>query len=905
MDIRPNPDALLKQVEKEEARSASCAVGKLKIFFGYAAGVGKTYAMLEAARAAQARGTDVVVGYIEPHTRPETMALLAGLEVLPPHRAPHKGMTLCEFDLDAALSRKPRLILVDELAHTNCEGSRHQKRYQDVKELLRAGIDVFTTVNVQHLESLNDLVASITGVLVRERVPDRVFDEAYQVELVDIEPEELIERLQKGKIYRTQQAQRALSNFFSVENLVSLREIALRRTADRVNRRAQEAKGAQGAAAIAEHLLICLSASPSNPKVIRAAARMCEALHGRFTALYVSPAAPPPEDSEDGRALRENMKMAERLGARVATVYGDDVPAQIAQYARVSGATKIILGRSNARRTVFGHRKTLVDQLSQLSPDIDIYIIPDAKAAPPRRAAWWRKALLEENFTLRAALFALTIFAASTLLSVLCEHLGFNQACVVTLYVFGILLTAIVTANRAIGLLMAVASVLTYNYLFTRPYYSLAVYDMGYILTFALMFLVSLVTGGLARRVKRQARQEAMKAHRSEVLLHTSQLLQRAEDEHDLLRKAAQQLMQLLDRSVTIYPAEGALGAPIFVASQDDARGADFYQTADERAVAAWALKNRKHAGATTGTLPGAKNLYLAARSQDEVYAVVGVSMADASPLDSFEKNLLLALLEAIALAVERLRLNAAKNKMALQAQQEQLRANLLRSISHDLRTPLTSISGNAELLMRGGGRLGAEDVKKLSTYIYDDSMWLYNLVENLLCITRIENGAMSLTLRAELVSEVAEAAVGHVSRHAQGHKIRVELAGDDLMARMDARLIVQVLVNLLNNALQYTPEGSNILLRAHRRGADVCLEVADDGAGIKDADKARLFDLFVTADKARGDGRRGIGLGLALCKAIVEAHGGQIGVRDNAPHGSVFFFTLRAGEGEMSNDRT
>ncbi|MEG2314856.1 MAG: DUF4118 domain-containing protein, partial [Clostridia bacterium] len=507
----------------------------------------------------------------------------------------------------------------------------------------------------------------------------------------------------------------------------------------------------------------------------------------------------------------------------------------------------------------------------------------------------WRGAVNAEPVTLRTLGMALLIFALCTALSVLCDHLGFNQACVVTLYVLGILLAAVVTSNRAIGLCMAVASVLMYNYFFTQPYYSLMVYDPGYMLTFALMFCISLVTGSLARRVKRQARQEAMKAHRTEVLLQTSQMLQRADGEQDLLSKAAYQLMQLLDRSVTIYPAATELGEPLFAKAAGDTHGSAYYLTQDEYAVAAWAFKNRRHAGASTGTLPGAKNLYLAARSEDAVYAIIGVSMSDGVQLDSFEKNLLLALLDVIALGVERVRLYSTKNQIALKAQQEQLRANLLRSISHDLRTPLTSISGNANLLMTQYAALSDPDRERLCTDIYDDSMWLINLVENLLSITRIENGAMTLRLQPEMISDVAEEAISHMNRHSKERAFHADIADEYLMASMDGHLIVQVLANLLDNAVKYTPEGSHITLRAFRKEPYLCVEVADDGPGIDDEDKAHLFEMFYTADNARGDGRRSIGLGLALCKSIVEAHGGTIGVRDNKPRGTVFYFTLKA----------
>ena len=890
MEHRPDPDALLRQVEQEQKQERSH--GKLKIFFGYAAGVGKTYAMLEAAHAAKRNGMDVVIGYIEPHTRPETMALVDGLEQLPLREVRHKGVLLRDFDLDAALKRAPQLILVDELAHTNAEGSRHEKRFQDVKELLRSGIDVYTTVNVQHLESLNDLVASITGVLVRERVPDRIFDEAEQVELVDIEPADLLARLQAGKVYRSAQAHRALENFFTVENLTALREIALRRTADRVNRVAQRSS-AKASAAIAEHILICLSAAPSNPKVIRTAARLCEAFHGRFTALYVMGSQTERMSSEDDRRLKENMRLAEQLGARIVTVYGDDVPVQIAEYAKVSGVTKIVLGRTNTRAVLFGRRKSFVERLNELTPDIDVYIIPGAGTEKKYRAGSAGH-VKDVPLNPRSAGLALLIFVLSTALSVVSKSMGFNDAFVITLFVFGILLTAVTTGNRLLGLIMAVVSVLTYNYFFTEPYLTFRVSDPGYGMAFLLMLLVSIVSGSMARRVRRQARQEAEKAHRTEILLRASQKFQRITDERDLLEELGSELVALLGRSVTLYSAGKALGDPLFFPARDDPHDAAFYTTPDECAVAAWVFKNRKHAGATTGTLPGAKCLYLAARSQDAVQAVVGISLADGGTLGSFERNLLLTLLDVVSLAIERIRLTRTKNQVQREAEQAEFQANLLRMISHDLRTPLTSISGNAELLLREDGRLEKTKRRQLYDDIEHDSQWLEELVENLLAMTRVENDAAALKLQPEMVGDVIEEAVSHTQSRLKGRSLKIEQEDEYLMAHMDAHLIVQVIVNLIDNAVKYTPAGTGICLRSYSEGRQACIEVSDQGPGVPDAEKEKLFGMFYTANNVHGDGRRGIGLGLALCRTIVNAHGGSISVRDNVPHGCVFCLRLQ-----------
>lgn len=888
-ETRPDSEELLRGIRQEEKQPA----GKLKIFFGYAAGVGKTYAMLEAARRAKEAGADVVAGYIEPHTRPETMALLEGLEQLPPKQVAYKGITLREFDLDAALARRPQLLLVDELAHTNAQGCRHVKRYQDVQELLRAGINVYTTVNVQHLESLNDVVASITGVTVAERIPDHVFDSAAQVEVVDLEPADLLERLRAGKIYRRQQAAQAMGHFFTEKNLAALREIALRRTADRLER-------APGAAAsprlrAGEHILICLSAAPSNAEVIRNAARMAEAFHGAFTALFVETPDFAGQTGQERRQLRANLHLAEELGARIATVYGDDPVIQIAEYARVSGITKIVLGRSPAQKGPWPGPRSLVERLNALAPELDIYIVSD-HAQPPMAKHRRRRGRTQERFSAADTLKTLAVLALCTAVGYGFIHLGFTTANVIMVYILGVLGISMVTAGRSYSLLASLLSVLIFNFFFTYPYFTL-MSDPSYIATFGVMFIVALLGSSLTTRIKRQAVQSASKAYRTEVLLQTSQQLQQAEDAEAILAVTATQLGKLLDSSLLIYPVgeDGTLrAAKLYLQPGGDLSAC---LTPAEQAVAEWVMKNNKHAGATTNTLPSAKGLYMAVRGSGHVLAVAGVPIGDGQAPDAFEKNLMVAILDECGLALEKYNMVRAKQQVEETARQEALRANLLRTISHDLRTPLTSISGNAGILMENSGALGEETRKRLYTSIYDDSMWLINLVENLLSITRMENGAMKLHIEPELLDDVFHEAMQHLDRNANRHHIRAELSDDLLMADMDARLIVQVVINIVNNAVKYTPEGSHITLSARPLGDFVLVKIADDGPGIPDEEKEKLFDMFYTADNTRGDGRRGLGLGLALCKAIVAAHGGAISVTDNQPHGAAFCFTLHASE--------
>lgn len=887
---RPDPDAILKSIAEDDKKQKA---GKLKIFFGYAAGVGKTYAMLEAAHDALAQGVDVVAGYIEPHTRPDTMALLEGLECLPNLEVQHHNIVLREFDLDAALKRHPQVILVDELAHSNAEECRHVKRYQDVEELLKAGISVYTTVNVQHIESLNDIVASITGVIVRERIPDHVFDNADQVELVDIEPEELLLRLTHGKIYRGPQAERAKENFFSVENLVSLREIALRRTADRVNR-LSERKKQKSDYYTEEHILICLSPSPTNAKVIRTASRMANAFKGTFTALFVETSDFRHISEKDRDGLRANLKLAEQLGARIATVYGDDVPMQIAEFARVSGVSKIILGRTNTKRRFFFTRPSFADRLTVLAPNLDIYIIPEKVAQPYKPGVFRKKA--KTVFTLRDLWRMSVILAVTTLVAFGFQALHFSDTSIITLYILGTLLTAVVTVNIWYSLLASLLSVLLFNFCFTSPVFSLLQDDPGYVITFLVMFVAAFITGSLTTRIQQQATRSAQMAYRTQILLDTNQKLEKADDADSIIEETATQLLKLVGKPVIFYKVtrDGLSGPQIFPVPESPENTA-VYVSNSERAVAQWVYKNNKHAGATTNTLPGSKCLYLAVRGENAVYAVVAIALGRGS-LDTFDNSLLMSMLGECALALEKCVLNENRKEAGLKAQQERLRANLLRSISHDLRTPLTSISGNAGVLLSSGESLEPNKRRQLYSDIYDDSMWLITLVENLLSVTRIEDGTMNIHMQGELVSEVIAAALNHVDRKKSEHDIRLQQVDDLLLARMDSRLIVQVIINIVDNAIKYTPAGSHIDISARREGKFAVVEIADDGPGIADEDKPHIFEMFYSG-KTAADSRRGLGLGLALCKSIVSAHGGTIAVRDNQPQGSVFSFSLQAEE--------
>ena len=860
--------------------------GQLKIFFGYAAGVGKTYAMLQAALTAEERGMDVVIGSIAPYRSLEGAALAERLRTME---------RLEEFDLDRAIRRKPDLIIMDDLACENPKGSRHSRRYQDIRELLKAGISVYTTVSAQNIESLNDIVTAITRVPVKDRIPDSVFDHADQVELVDLEPRELLERLRNGALAEKEGEQTPETAYFAVASLTALREVALRRCADRINMLTR----GDGAAHGDEHVLVCLSASPSNAKIVRTAARMANAFRGAFTALFVKTPDLAYMDEEDRKRLQSHMRLAEQLGARIEILYSDDIPFQIAEFARISGVSKIVIGRSAATRDHIFSKPALTEKLISNAPDLDVYIIPDADPGSSfyrKRHFGTRRHLV---FSARDILKSIGILLAASCIGFFFYNLGVNEANIITIYVLGVLVTALVTKNQIYSLISSAVSVLVFNFLFTEPRYTLQAYAPGYPLTFSVMFLSAFITGSLVMRLKSHAKQSAEVAFRTRILFDTNRLLQQARGQEEITSVSAGQLVKLLKKDIVVYPAEnGVLGEPqIFQAGETEPDAGCI--SSREREVAAWTLKNNKHAGATTDTFSDAGCLYLAIRVGENVYGVLGIVM-EGGELDAMENSILLSVLGEWAFALENEKSTREKEEAAVLAKNEQLRANLLRAISHDLRTPLTSISGNASNLLAMGQDFDEETRKQLYTDIYENSMWLINLVENLLSITRLVEGRLNLNITEDLVDDVVAEALRHVNKKSAEHTIVTESGEEFLLARMDPRLIVQVIINIVNNAIEYTPAGSHITIRSEKKDGTIILSIADDGPGIPDQEKPRVFDMFYSGGNPIADSRRNCGIGLSLCRSIIDAHGGDLTVSDNAPHGAVFTFTLPAGEVQL-----
>lgn len=872
--------------------------GKLKIYFGYAAGVGKTFAMLEGAHEAQESGIDVISGYIEPHNRPGTTTLIEGLEILPLKKVNYKGIQLKEFNLEEALIRRPQIILVDELAHTNCHGSRNRKRFQDIEELLKAGIDVFTTVNIQHLEGLNDVIEKITGIIVNEKIPDYIFEEADQIELIDIEPVDLLERLDKGKIYELNKVSQAKENFFNLEKLIALREIALRKTADQVNKSAIRKAQNQKSIFAKEHVLVCVSASPSASHVVHAAARLAVAFKAEFTALYIGDLENSSKEEKD--RLRQNLRLAEQLGAKLSVLYGDNVSKQIVEYAKISQISKLVIGKSV--QSSFWNRENIVDVISQEAPGFDIYVIPNARGQQKSSSITFYK-FKKIRFSLSDLLKTMLMLAFVTLCGLAFQYWNFNVANIIMLYILGVQVNAIFTKGRIFSLISSVLSVLCFNYFFTEPYYTFVAFSSNYPITFLIMLVAGLITSTLIKRIQEQVRVSAENSYRTEVLLQTNKDLAQVDSVPEILEATVQQLKKLLNRDIVIYPIKNKLlGEELYFSTEYSKYNLEKYQNFNERGVAEWVMHNNKRAGATTNTLSAVNYLYLSIRGKNQSFAVIGILMKDKNELETFEKSIILAILGEAGLALEKETLREVQQKNELQIEQEQLRVNLLRAISHDLRTPLTSISGHAKLLMDNDLTINRLQIQELSSYIYDDSMWLINLVENLLSITRLDE-KIELKLDANIIDEVVEEALKHVDRHLEQHEFSLNLSDELLMAKMDTALMIQVIVNLINNAVKYTPINSKIELQTKKINDELILEVSDNGPGITNVAKEKIFDLFYTDENRQVDSKRGLGLGLSLCKSIILAHGGQIYVKDHQPNGAIIGFKLPLKEVLVSDE--
>ena len=645
-----------------------------------------------------------------------------------------------------------------------------------------------------------------------------------------------------------------------------------------------------------EHILVCLSSSPSNERIVRMAGKMAQAFCASLTALYVQTPGDADMNAEDTVRLQANMRLGQQLGAEIVTTHGEDVATQIAEYVQLSDVTKIVIGRSGVQRRHFWSESTLTEQLITLAPEVDIYIIPDVEAYKNCRRN--QPLTIRPAFpTARELLLTIGILAVTTVIGWIFLRLSFANDNIIMVYLLGVLLTSTFTSGYTCGVLSAFLSVLLFNYFLTEPRLSLAAYGSKYPITFAVMFAAALLTSTLAAKLKAHAQLSARDAYRTKLLFDMNRQLQKAETPEEVYRMTATQIQKLMQRDVLIYPAQGnaLLDGNIYPA--DGSSPYSIPDTDREQNVVQWVWQNRKRAGATTQNFPKAKRLYLAIRTGQQIYGVVGIPMEKQTQPDAFTSSVLFSLLGECALALDNLRNAREKEEAAVLAKNEQLRANLLRSISHDLRTPLTSISGNADTLLHSYDVLDEQTRKQIFTDIYDDAQWLTGLVENLLSITKIVDGSVKLHLSDQVVDDIISEALRHIDRRAAEHHIAVDCGDVLLLARMDAGLIMQVLINLVNNAVKYTPVDSNIQITAIPREnmAEIC--VSDNGPGIPNELKERVFEMFFTGGNPIGDSRRSLGLGLTLCQTIVHAHHGEMTLKDNSPHGCIFSFTIPLSE--------
>ncbi len=873
---RPDPDVLLRQAEAQAARASRA---KFRIFFGFAPGVGKTYAMLESAHRLRAQGTDVVVGAVETHRRAETEALVAGLPALPLRVTHYRGKELAEFDLDGALTRKPTVLLLDELAHSNVPGSRHKKRWQDVLELLEAGIEVHTTLNVQHVESLNDVVAQITQVAVRETVPDLVLERADQIELCDLPPEELLERLAEGKVYLGDQAARASQNFFRKGNLLALRELALRRTAEHVDRDVlayREEHGVTETWPTSDRILVCVGPAPGSARLVRAARRMAAGLRADWVAAYVDVTGVAPLDERARQRLAGHLRLAESLGASVVRLTGPRVSDALLEYARRHNVARIVLGKPTHSRLRDFVRGSLLDEVVRGSGEIDVHVISGdepADESQQARPTHNRKPaeLRPESYASVLGLVALTTAVAFGIRELL------PVPDIEMLFLLTVMLAAVWFGRRP-ALVAAGLSVAAYDFFFVPPRFTFAVADGRYLLTFAMMFAVGLVMSTLTHRVRRQETEAREREERTRALYDLGRDLAAALGAPRIAEVTARHLSQAFAGSAAVFlPDEH--GAPTLAASWPHGS-----QVAEgDLGVVRWVADNGRSAGAGTDTLPGAACLCVPIKTGAEPLGVVALSTAYALQPD--EQGFLDALGRQAGFALDRARLSEQARQAALAAKTEELRSSLLAAVSHDLRTPLAAITGAATAL-RDEAELPAELRGDLLSTICDEAERLERQVSNLLDMTRLESGEVRLKREWVPLEEVVGTALARVERHLASHQVLTDLPAELPLVYIDPILFEQLLVNLLENAAKYTPRGSQVTISARAGEDELELHVLDRGPGVPPELSERVFDRFFRASQ---QGAPGVGLGLSICRAVARAHQGTLELHPRAGGGADF----------------
>ena len=889
---RPSPEALLKEAAREGGR------GRLKIFLGAAPGVGKTFEMLTTAQARKREGVDVVIGVIETHGRAETKALTEGLEEIPRRKIDYKGHVLEEMDLDALLARRPALALVDELAHSNVPGSRHPKRYLDVEELLAAGIDVYTALNIQHVESLNDVVAQITRIRVRETVPDSIIDRADEIEVVDLTPDDLLQRLREGKVYLPKTAERALGHYFSAGNLTALRELALRRTAQRVDAQLldhMQAHAISGPWAVGDRILVCVTRTGAGPALVRYGRRMAERLRAPWTALYVETAQHLRMSEADRDRIAECLRLAERLGAEAVTIPGSKAAADILAYAREHNFSYIVVGNPGASRWFGRLRGSVAQTLLASAGDIPVHVI-----GPGREAEAAEKPAAT---TAPSAPFDPKPYAGATLMVAAALAVGLGlQAVLAVNSISLVFLTAVLASAAAWGLwpslYACLVSMLAYNFFFLPPLYTFTIADPENVVALFFFLVTAIIASNLAAGVRAQAVSARQRARTTEELYQFSRKLAAIVSLDDLLWATAYQMAAMLKlRVVLLLPEGDTVAVRVGYPPEDELDSADL-------AAAKWCWEHNRPAGRGADTLPGAKRLFLPIRTGRGPVGIVGLDSDKPGPLLSPDQRRLFdALSDQAAVSIERINLAEDVDRARLLAETERLRSALLTSISHDLRTPLASILGAASSLETYHAVLDDAARREMLRTIQEEAERLNRFVANLLDMTRLESGAIELNREAADLGEVVGSALARAGKVLAGHRVELEIAPDLPLLQLDVVLFEQVLFNLLDNAGKYTPAGSTVTLRASHEtlpggsgpggNGVVKLQVIDEGPGIPADGLERVFDKFY---RVHGSDRQraGTGLGLAVCRGFVEAMGGTVVAANRLDRsGAVFTVTL------------
>ena len=900
-DERPNPDQLLEKINKE-AEKEKC--GRLKIFFGACAGVGKTFAMLSAARLLRQEGLDVIVGIVETHGRIATQAQIVGLNILPLKKLYYRERELTEFDLDAALIRKPALILVDELAHSNMEGSRHPKRWQDVEELLKAGIDVYTTLNVQHIESLNDVVGQITGIRVSETVPDKVFDLADEVTLVDLPADELLQRLQDGKVYQPQQAERAGKSFFRKGNLIALREMALRRTADRVDSQMREYRSNSSISQVwqaKDRLLVCVGTDAESERLVRVAARLAQSLKSDWIAVYVETPKLQRLSGKQRNTIFKTLKLAETLGAETTNLSGTKVAEVVLNYARSRNVSKLVVGKST--RTTFERLilPGVVDDLTNQVTDIDIHVVSRERTLAEKyvgnidNIGNLEQIVQDIDYTgyyLAAGVCAVTAGLAALLLQY------FELANVVMLYLLGVILISS-KYGRGPGIFSSFISVATFDFFFVPPRLSFSVSDTQYLLTFAVMFIVGLVISNLTANLRYQAMVAMNREKRSRALYDLGKSLASALTSLHIIEISTQHLSGIFKAKVSILlpnSQEKIVNTSLNGLSKSKV---DLDSNFDvDLGVAQWVYDHQQQAGFATDTLPSSSALYLPLQAPMRTRGVLVILPNDhlAKNKKTFflpeQRQLLDTFSSQIAIAIERVHYVEVAQEALFSMESERLRNSVLSAISHDLNTPLTTIVAAAGWLKN---ETSTEDKRyEYVAMLNDQSIRMKNLVINLLDMARLQSGAVKLNKEWQLLEEVVGTSLRAMKEVLAKHHIVIDLPNDLPLIDFDAVLIDRVLCNLLDNSSKYSPEGKKILVSARIYQDDIWISVADEGPGLPENLESQIFEKFTRGKKESA--KAGVGLGLSICKAIVEAHHGKIWANNKPLHGANFTFSLPLG---------